>query len=103
MESRSAVSGEEIKVLDYHDGTLAFSTDIGAVSGKQACIDQGKIVDNKRPGTTLNLSDERENQGKRERSKNSHRRNAQVRAQDQLRLMNPIVADLSLFVASSER
>ncbi|VFS63352.1 Uncharacterised protein [Raoultella planticola] len=46
--SRSAVSSEKIKVLDYHDGTLAFSTDIGAFSSKQACIDQGKIVDNKR-------------------------------------------------------
>lgn len=80
MGSRSAVSSEKIKVLDYHDGTLAFSTDIGAFSSKQACIDQGKIVDNKRPRTTLNLSDEREKECKRQRSKNSHRRNAQVRA-----------------------
>ncbi len=41
---------------------------------KLACVDQGQIVDNKRLGTVLRLAqvkqDERESEGKRERSKN---------------------------------
>jgi hypothetical protein len=47
---------------------------------------QGQIVDNKRLGTVLRLAqvkqDERENEGKRERSKKSPSRKAQVRIQE---------------------
>ncbi len=50
---------------------------------KLACVDQGQIVDNKRLGTVLRLAqvkqDERESEGKRERSKKSPSRKAQVR------------------------
>lgn len=47
--------------------------------------------------------DERESEGKRERSKKSPSRKAQVRVQEQLRAINPVLADPSLFVASSKR
>ncbi|HFN7590311.1 TPA: hypothetical protein ACHGYI_001674, partial [Escherichia coli] len=64
-------------------------------------------VDNKRLGTVLRLAqvkqDERESEGKRERSKKSPSRKAQVRIQEQLRAINPVLADPSLFVASSKR
>ncbi len=74
-------------MLDYPDGTLAFhyghrSLECRAFD-KLACVDRGQIVDNKRLGTVLRLAqvkqDERENEGKRERSKKSPSRKAQVR------------------------
>lgn len=110
-EENSRLAGEKIKVLDYPDGTLAFhyghrSLECQAFD-KLACVDQGQIVDNKRLGTVLRLAqvkqDERENEGKRERSKKSPSRKAQVRIQEQLRAINPVLADPNLFVASSKR
>ena len=100
-EENSRLAGEKIKVLDYPDGTLAFLYGHRSLKcqafDKLACVDQGQIVDNKRLGT------ERENEGKRERSKKSPSRKAQVRIQEQLRAINPVLADPSLFVASSKR
>jgi hypothetical protein len=106
----SRLAGEKIKVLDYPDGTLFHyghrSLKCQAFD-KLACVDQGQIVDNKRLGTVLRLAqvkqDERESEGKRERSKKSPSRKAQVRVQEQLRAINPVLADPSLFVASSKR
>ena len=105
------LAGEKIKVLDYPDGTLAFLYGHRSLKcqafDKLACVDQGQIVDNKRLGTVLRLAqvkqDERESEGKRERSKKSPSRKAQVRIQEQLRAINPVLADPSLFVASSKR
>ena len=105
------LAGEKIKVLDYPDGTLAFLYGHRSLKcqafDKLACVDQGQIVDNKRLGTVLQLAqvkqDERESEGKRERSKKSPSRKAQVRIQEQLRAINPVLADPSLFVASSKR
>lgn len=100
-EENSRLAGEKIKVLDYPDGTLAFhyghrSLECQAFD-KLACVDQGQIVDNKRLGTVLRLAqvkqDERESEGKRERSKKSPSRKAQVRVQEQIRAINPVLAD----------
>ena len=110
-EENSRLAGEKIKVLDYPDGTLAFLYGHRSLKcqafDKLACVDQGQIVDNKRLGTVLRLAqvkqDERESEGKRERSKKSPSRKAQVRVQEQLRAINPVLADPSLFVASSKR
>lgn len=110
-EENSRLAGEKIKVLDYPDGTLAFLYGHRSLKcqafDKLACVDQGQIVDNKRLGTVLRLAqvkqDERESEGKRERSKKSPSRKAQVRIQEQLRAINPVLADPSLFVASSKR
>ncbi|HGO5518851.1 TPA: transposase, partial [Klebsiella michiganensis] len=110
-EENSRLAGEKIKVLDYPDGTLAFHYGHRSLKcqafDKLACVDQGQIVDNKRLGTVLRLAqvkqDERESEGKRERSKKSPSRKAQVRVQEQLRAINPVLADPSLFVASSKR
>jgi hypothetical protein len=78
-EENSRLAGEKIKVLDYPDGTLAFHYGHRSLKcqafDKLACVDQGQIVDNKRLGTVLRLAqvkqDERESEGKRERSKKS--------------------------------
>lgn len=111
IEENSRLAGEKIKVLDYPDGTLAFQYGHRSLKcqafDKLACVDQGQIVDNKRLGTVLRLAqvkqDERESEGKRERSKKSSSRKAQVRVQEQLRAINPVLADPSLFVASLKR
>lgn len=50
----------------------------------------------------MSQRNERESEGKRERSKKSPSRKAQVRIQEQLRAINPVLADPSLFVASSK-
>lgn len=86
-EENSRLAGEKIKVLDYPDGALAFHYGHRSLKcqafDKLACVDQGQIVDNKCLGTVLRL--------------------AQVRVQEQLRAINPVLADLSLFVVSSKR
>lgn len=100
-EENSRLAGEKIKVLDYPDGTLAFHYGHRGLEcqafDKLVCVDQGQIVDNKRLGTVLRLAqvkqDERESEGKRERSKKSPSRKAQVRVQEQLRAINPVLAD----------
>ncbi len=74
---------------------------------KLACVDRGQIVDNKRLGTVLRLAqvkqDERESEGKRERSKNRPAVRLRCASEEQLRAINPVLADPSLFVASSKR
>lgn len=110
-EENSRLAGEKIKVLDYPNRALAFHYGHRSLTcqtfDNQARICQGQIVDNKRFGTVIRLAqvkqDVRENEGKRERSKKSPSRKAQVRIQEQLRAINPVLADPSLFVASSER
>lgn len=77
-EENSRLAGEKIKILDYPDGTLAFHYGHRSLKcrafDKLACVDRGQIVDNKRLRTVLRLAqvkqDERESEGKRERSKN---------------------------------
>lgn len=84
-------------VYDYPDGTLAFKYDHRSLSyqafDKPDCIDQGKIVDNKRPGTVLKLAqdkmDDIERQGKRDRSQRMPGRRAWDGIQEQLRAINP--------------
>ena len=74
---------------------------------KLGCIDQGQIVDNKRLGTVLKLAqdkmDDMERQGKRDRSKSMPRRRAQARVQEQLRAINPVLANSEEFRASLRR
>lgn len=110
-EENSRIAGENIMVYDYPDGTLAFKYGYRALScqafDKLDCIDQGKIVDNKRLGTVLKLArdkmDELERQDKRSRSKSMPRRRAQARVQEQLRAVNPVLANPEEFRASLRR
>lgn len=70
-------------------------------------VDQGQIVDNKRLGAVLKLAqskmDELERDGKRDRSKKMPKRRAQARVQEQLRAINPILANPEEFRASLKR
>ncbi len=110
-EENSRIAGENIKVFDYPDGTLAFKYGHRALScqffDKLDCIDQGQIVDNKRLGAVLRLAqnkmDELDRQGKRERSKSLPKRRAQARIQEQLRAINPVLANPEEFRASLKR
>lgn len=107
-EENSRIAGENIMVYDYPDGTLAFKYGYRALScqafDKLDCIDQGKIVDNKRLGTVLKLAqdkmDELDRQDKRSRSKSMPKRRAQARVQEQLRTVNPVLANPEEFRAS---
>ncbi|RKF66711.1 ISNCY family transposase [Rahnella variigena] len=108
-EENAHIAGEKILAFDYPDGTLAFRygnrTLKYQVFDKLACIDQGRIVDNKRLGAVLKLAqekqDELETPGKRNRSQHMPKRRAQV--QEQLRAMNPVLADPTLFKPSLKR
>lgn len=110
-EENSRIAGENIKVYDYPDGTLAFKYGYRSLTyqvfDKLDCIDQGQIVDNKRLGTVLKLAqdkmDELDRQGKRERSKSMPKRRAQARFQEQLRAINPVLANPEEFRASLKR
>ncbi len=68
---------------------------------KLAKVDQGQIVDNKRLGAVLRLAQEHqeilEQEGKRTRSKKMPSRKAQERAIAQLKTINPVLLDPSLF------
>ncbi|ENN8378884.1 hypothetical protein ACAX46_004353 [Providencia rettgeri] len=107
-EENSRIAGENIQVYDYPDRTLAFKYGHRLlryqVFDKLDCIDQGQIVDKKRLGTVLKLAqdkmDDLERQGKRDRSQAMPSRKAQVRAQEQLRAINPVLADPDAFKAS---
>ncbi len=70
-------------------------------------VDQGQIVDNKRLGAVLKLAqskmDELERDGKRDRSKKMPKRRAQARVQEQLRAINPVLANPEEFRASLKR
>lgn len=97
--------------LDNSDGTLAFKygyrTLTYQVFDKLAIVDQGAIVDNKRLGAVLKLAqtqqDERDRDGQRERSKRMPKRRAQARIQEQLRAINPVLANPEEFRASLKR
>ncbi len=110
-EENTRIAGEKIKVYDYPDGTLGFKyahrTLTYQVFDKLACVDQGAIVDNKRLGAVLKLAqvtqDEREREGKRERSKKMPKRRAQARVQEQLKAINPVLVNPSEFRASLKR
>lgn len=105
------IAGENIKVFDYPDGTLAFKYGHRALSyqifDKLDCIDQGQIVDNKRLGAVLRLAqdkmDELDRNGKRERSTKMPKRRAQARIQEQLRTINTVLANPKEFRASLKR
>lgn len=62
-EENTRIAGENIKVFDYPDGTLAFKYGHHALSyqvfDKLDCIDQGQIVDNKRLGAVLRLAQDK--------------------------------------------
>lgn len=59
-EENTRIAGENIMVLDYLYGTLAFKygyrTLLYQVYDKLAIVDQGVIVDNKRLGAVLKLA-----------------------------------------------
>jgi len=110
-EENSHLAGENIMVYDYPNGTLAFKYGHRSLKyqafDKLDCIDQGKIVDNKRLGAVLKLAqdkmDELDRQGKRDRSKGMPKRRAQVRVQEQLRAINPVLVNPEEFRASLKR
>lgn len=110
-EENTRIAGEKIMVLDYPDGTLGFRyghrTLTYQVFDKLAVVNQGAIVDNKRLGAVLRLAqlqqDQRELEGKRERSKKMPRRRAQARVQEQLRAINPVLTNPEEFRASLKR
>lgn len=110
-EENTRIAGENIKVFDYPDGTLAFKFGHRPLSyqvfDKLDCIDQGQIVDNKRLGAVLRLAqdkmDELDRNGKRERSTKMPKRRAQARIQEQLRAINPVLANPKEFRASLKR
>lgn len=108
-EENARIAGEKIMAFDYPDGTIAFRhgnrTLRYQIFDKLACIDQGRIVDNKRLGAVLKLAQEKQEEldaaGKRERSKNMPKRRAQVH--ELLREINPVLAEPSLFRPSLKR
>ena len=110
-EENTRIAGENIKVFDYPDGTLAFKYGHRALSyqvfDQLDCIDQGQIVDNKRLGAVLRLAqdkmDEWDRNGKRERSTKMPKRRAQARIQEQLRAINPVLVNPKEFRASLKR
>lgn len=110
-EENTRIAGEKIMVYDYPDGTLAFKyghrTLAYQVFYKLAIVDQGAIVDNKRLGAVLKLAQiqqgERDQDGQRERSKSMPKRRAQARIQEQLRAINPVLANPEEFRASLKR
>ncbi len=75
-KENSRIAGENIKVYDYPDGTLAFKYGYWSLNyqvfDELDCIKQGQVVDNKSFGTVLKFAqdkmDELERQGKRDRS-----------------------------------
>lgn len=110
-EENSRIVGENIRVYDYPDGTLAFKYGHRSLSyqafDKLDCIDQGKIVDNKRLGAVLKLAqdkmDQLERQDKRSRSKSMSKRRTQARIQEQLRAVNPVLVNTEEFSDSLKR
>lgn len=110
-EENAHIAGEKILAFDYPDGKLAFRygnrTLKYQVFDKLACIDQGRIVDNKRLGVVLRLElekqGEQEAEGQRSRSKKMPRRQAQERALEELRAINPMLISPEYFVPSLKR
>ncbi|CEO83297.1 Sea24 [Klebsiella pneumoniae] len=110
-EENTRIAGEKITVYDYPNGTLAFKYGYRSLNyqvfDKLECIDQGQIVDNKRLGAVLKLAqdkmDELDREGKRDRSKKMPKRRAQARVQEQLRAINPVLANPEEFRASLKR
>lgn len=110
-EENSRLVGEYIMIYDYPDGTLAFKYGERALKcqafDKLDCIDQGRIVDNKRLGVVLKLAqtqmDELERQGKRARSKAMPKRRAQIRMQEKLRAINLALSKPDTINASPRR
>lgn len=70
-------------------------------------VEQGQIVDNKRLGAVLKLAkdkmDELDREGKRNRSNKMPKRRAQARVQEQLKAINPVLANPEEFRASLKR
>lgn len=110
-EENTRIAGEKIMVYDYPDGTLGFKYGYRMLTyqvfDKLAIVDQGAIVDNKRLGAVLKLAqaqqEERDRDGQRERSKKMPKRRAQARLQEQLRAINPVLANPEEFRASLKR
>ncbi|WP_083482061.1 ISNCY family transposase [Pantoea sp. A4] len=108
-EENSRIAGEKILAFDYPDGTLAFrhgGRDLAyQMFDKLECISQGRIVDNKRLGAVLKLAQEKQDEldvaGKRGRSTHMPGRRAQI--QEQLRAINPVLAEPSLFKSSLKK
>jgi hypothetical protein len=108
-EENSRIAGEKILAFDYPDGTLAFRHGNRTLKyqmfDKLDCISQGRIVDNKRLGAVLKLAQEKQDEleaaGKRTRSQSMPKRRAQIQAQ--LRAINPVLAEPSLFKSSLKK
>lgn len=110
-EENSRLVHENVKVLDYPDGTIAVHYGHRNLNfktfNKLDTVNQTAIVDNKRLGKVLKFAHQKqqeyEQQQKRERSKNAPKRTAQKRALKQLRALNPVLVEPDTFEASSSR
>ncbi|ACH64784.1 Sea24 (plasmid) [Aliivibrio fischeri MJ11] len=111
-EENAKLVNESVKVLDYPDGTISirygYRTLNFKVFDKLAKIDQGRVVDNKRLGQVLKFAQQKQEEFEknqvRERSKKAPKRTAQKRAiAQQLRALNPVLADPSTFKASTSK
>ncbi|HDS7198399.1 TPA: hypothetical protein R1887_005481 [Klebsiella oxytoca] len=110
-EEYTRIAGEKITVFDYPDGTLAFKYGYRSlkyqVFDKLECLDQRQTIDNKKLGAVLKLAqekmDELERDGKRDRSRKMPKRRAQARALEQIRAINPVLANPETFRASLKR
>lgn len=104
-EENALLVNENVLIVDQPNGQ--FTVKYGnrelkySIFDKLAKIDQGQIVDNKRLGAVLRLAQEHqeilEQEGKRSRSKKMPRRKAQERAIAQLKSINPVLVNPSLF------
>ncbi len=111
-EENSRLVHENVKVLDYPNGEIAIAYGYRKLNfktfDKLENIDQTQVVDNKRLGHVLRFAQQKqeefEQQKTRERSKKAPKRRAQKRAvQEQLRAINPVLANPNAFKASSSK
>lgn len=110
-EENSRIAGEKIMSYDYPDGTISFKYGHRSLTyqsfDKLACVDQGRIVDNKRLGAVLQLAqlkqEELSQAGKRGRSQHMPKRRAQLRVLEQLKAINPVLVNPEEFRASLKR
>ena len=111
-DENSRLAHENVKVLDYPNGEIAIVYGHRKLSfktfDKLEDVHQTQIVDNKRLGQVLKFAQQKqeefEQQQKRTRSKKAPKRRAQQRAlQEQLRTINPVLANPEQFKTSGKK
>ncbi|MGR5094438.1 transposase, partial [Vibrio maritimus] len=111
-EENSRLVHEYVKILDYPNGEIAIAYGHRRLNfktfDKLAHVQQTQIVDNKRLGQVLKFAQQKqeefEAQRQRSRSKKAPKRRAQQRAlKEQLRAINPVLAEPDTFKASNSK